>query len=53
MGRKGIPLLVYVDDDLSRWLQMMHDEEGYPKSALVRLALKEFRARREKKEKEG
>ncbi len=49
MGRKGVPLLVYLDNDLSTWLQYMHDEEGYPKSALVRLALREFRARREKK----
>jgi|HubBroStandDraft_6_1064221.scaffolds.fasta_scaffold10321569_1 hypothetical protein len=50
MVRHGIPLLVYLDVDLSAWLQKMHDEEGYPKTALVRLALKEFRAKREKKE---
>ena len=50
MGRKGIPLLVYLDADLSTWLQKMHDEEGYQKSALVRLALRKFRAERDKKE---
>lgn len=48
--RKGIPLLVYLDSELSAWLQQMHDEEGYPKSALVRLALREYRAKRTKKE---
>ena len=51
MGRKGIPLLVYLDSDLSTWLQKMHDEEGYPKSALVRLALrKSVRSGRRKRD---
>jgi hypothetical protein len=50
MARKGISLLVYLDAELDTWLQKMHDEEGYPKTALVRLALRDFKAKREKKE---
>ena len=49
MGRKGIPLLVYLDNELSAWLRRMHDEEGYPKAALVRIALRECRARYERR----
>lgn len=47
--RTKIPLLVYLDADLSAWLQKMHDEEGYPKAALVRLALREYRTRHARK----
>jgi hypothetical protein len=45
--RTGRPLVIYLDDDLSSWLQRMHDDEGYPKAVLVRLALREYRARHE------
>jgi hypothetical protein len=51
--RKGIPLIIYLDNDLSSWLQKMRDDEGYPKSALVRLALREYRARYDRKTEGG
>jgi hypothetical protein len=46
--RTGIQLVIYLDNDLNAWLQKMHDDEGYPKTSLVRLALREYRARHEK-----
>lgn len=49
MARKGIPQIVYLDKELSDWLRKMHDEDGYPKTVLVRLALKEYKARCEQK----
>ena len=52
MGRRT-PLFVYLDEDLSDWLQRMHDEEGYPKAVIVRLALREYRAMLEGRDFEG
>jgi hypothetical protein len=49
MAKKGIPLIVYLDKELDDWLGKMHDEEGYPKTVLVRLALREYKARCEQK----
>jgi predicted transcriptional regulator len=50
IATKKIPLIIYLDAELAEWLQRMHDEEGYPKSALVRLALRDFKVKRETKE---
>lgn len=49
MARKGIPLIVYLDKELDDWLRKMHDVEGYPKTVLVRLALREYKAKCEQK----
>jgi hypothetical protein len=50
--RRGIPLVVYLDEELWAWLQDMHDVEGYPKTALVRFALREYKEKLERKIKE-
>lgn len=42
-------MVVYLDEELWAWLKDMHDIEGYPKTVVVRLALKEYKAALEKK----
>ena len=47
--RRGIPTVVYLDEELWAWLRDMREIEGYPKSVVVRFALRLYKTRLEKK----
>lgn len=47
--RRSIPTVVYLDEELWEWLRDMHDIEGYPKSVVVRFALRTYKAQLERK----